>query len=946
MVRRPPWIWLVLAFGLLAAAVYWRWARPDAPVPPSAAAMASRERPASAPLEVSLAGCSTSVRVPATCRVQPDAPPLRLWVGAAAAPRVRVDGKQVEPEALVQTEDPGWRLRVAVPPDARTLEVEHADGTSRWSVAIEPAAVVPRVRAVFDALPPDVDPQREAAYRRAVETLRTLHDPSTDEAIAAQRLLGKLTRQLGQPDTAAEATATGFDLAMAHGRNAEAVALGLLLVPMRDDQGDERGAKWALDAVGAALPTVLDAEAEGLWSYFSAGQAKTEQDRTTALRHYATAQRIARRLGLVDLELSATTQELEVLGLLGRRQEQRAAMERMLGLMEPLPQLSCKHAVYLNGAGWSMLLAARPGESTEGARRLMQRAERIHGPKGGCEVGHHPDWRDNLATLRLNLALEALHRGAPHDVQQQLDALVPDQVSPGLVPWLGYVRARLARMQAEPERALEYLAAVEADPRIGWDPLLPWQAAVLRGDVERTAGRTQPALDAYLLAEQRIEQLVRTVGIDQGREGLLAGVHTSAAAAIDLLLLRGDVERAATVARASRARALRPMGRTGVLARLPTSARETWRRERARYRALAGRLEAELADAWRLPADAREGLQREHARTREAMRGHLDEAYRALSEAADPADAVLPLPRDGELWLVMHPLPRGWVVFGLSATDVVAHRVPSWPSPDDRTAVAAAVLEPFAAMIDDAELVVVLPMGSRVDLAVHGLPWREDVLLATVPVVYKLDIAEHPAPRPTTSRGLVISDPATRRADLGRLPAAAEEGAAVEAALTRRGWAVVRLDGEAATHGAVTEAMEGVDLVHYAGHGERGGLEGWDSALPLAGEASLDVRDVLALPRAPSTVVLSGCETGLGDDELNSGGMHLAGAFLMAGSTHVVAAAAQVPDALASALGRAMYEDERPPQSDAVRLQRALLSLRNRPEPWARDWEVYRGFVP
>ncbi len=943
MVRRSPWIWLGLALGLLVTAVIMRACR-SAPSSPAEAAAPSPAVVPSEPIEVLLAGCAASMRVPATCQVARDRAPLQLWVAGLEAPRVRIDGTPVTPTTAVQTDDPGWRLRVSVPAGAQTLTVVGPDEHEGFRVALTPAVVTPRVQAVLDALPLDSAADREGAYRQAAAALRAMVELPPDESIAARRLQGRLLRQLGQPEEATRAVQAGFDLAMAHGRHAAAVELGLLLSVTRSDRGDEKGARWALDAVRVALPTVLDAEAQAQWSLTAGGQARAEQDHGAALRHHARAQRIARRLGLVDVELSAATQRVDVLGLLGRGREQREIIERMFELMEPLPQLECKHALYLNGAGWSLLLSSRPGESTEMARRLLSRAERIHGPDGGCEVGHHPEWGDNLATLRLNLALEALHRGDPADVQAQLDAL--EHVSPGLVPWVGYVQARLAQVRGQVADALAHVRRVEADPSIGMDPLLPWQTAVLHGDLERDQQAPDAALEAYLVAERRLDDLVRTVGIDQGREGLLAGVHTSAAQAIDLLLQRGQPRRAATRARVSRARALRPMGRAGVLARLPPAQRETWQREREHYRRLARRLEAELVDAWSLPRDARQRMQREHAGVREQMRGHLDRAYRALSQATAPAELVLPSAQPGHAWLLTHPLPQGWAVFMITATEVVAHRVLTLPAPDDREAQAAALLEPFASVLESAEVLHVLSMGAWVDVPVHALPFDGDVLLAALPVVYKLDLgAPTPTPAPTR-RGLVVADPATRRADLGRLPAAQQEGRDVASALRAEGWEVATLEAEHATHEAVSEAVAQVDLLHYAGHGERGGVEGWDSALPLAGEASLDVRDVLALPHSPATVVLSGCETGLADGELSSGGMHLAGAFLVAGSTHVVAAADEVPDALASALGQALYAADGLTLNDAARLRRALLALRDRPEPWASRWAVYRGFVP
>ncbi|MEX1367605.1 MAG: CHAT domain-containing protein [Nannocystaceae bacterium] len=942
MAHRSPGRWLVLAMGLLVGVLAWRWwpraelatAGPSAhdPVPES-----------TPPLEVSIAGCSDSAATPPRCRLDGNGGPLTLWVAGRERPHLRLDGSVLTPIEAVPTEDPGWRLVLPPPIDATTLTVHDHRGAEHWRLALAPAIRTPRVDAVRQALPDATAPDREQAYREAVSTLEAMTDLPLDESLQAQRLLGQLLHQLGRRDEGARHTEAALALAMQHGRDATAVELGLLLVPLRQSLGEEQGARWALDTVRALLPTVLDAEAEGLWSYYEGLHSGTEQDRGTALRRHARAETIARRLGLTDLELSAAAQRVVTLGLLGRTQEQDALVERMLALMEPLPRLSCKHALYLNDAGWSLLLGAQEGRPRPAALRLLQRAERIFEPGGGCEVGEHPDWQHTLISLRLNLALEALLRGEPDTARAQLEAASALTVPAVLRPWVGYTRARLALARDEPELALSLVDAVESDPSLDADPLLPWQVAVLRGDLHRLLGAPEPALSAYLLAERRLDELMRTVGIDQGREGLLAGVHTSAARAIELLLRRGETSQAAAVARTSRARALRPMGRAAQLSQLPAAARVTWQQERSAYRTLARRLEHELASAWRLPDDERQRLHREHARVRETMRAHLDAAYRALETAQAPVATSLASPEPGQLWLLTHPLPEGWVVFGLTADQVLVHRLAELPPLADPEAMADALLAPFGSALDDADSLQVLAMGPLVEVPVHALPWRGEPLLAALPVVYKLDLGAPSTAAVDGGRALIVADPAVRREGLGRLPLAREEGRQVARTLTAKGWRVTTLQGEDATPTALAEALASADLLHYAGHGEHAGTEGWDSALPLAAETSLDVRDVLALPHSPRTVVLSGCETGLSDGSLRSGGMHLAGAFLVAGSSYVVAATREVPDALASAVGTALYDTDSPQPTG---LREALLPLRGRTEPWARQWSAYRGFIP
>ncbi|MCB9649195.1 MAG: CHAT domain-containing protein [Deltaproteobacteria bacterium] len=147
------------------------------------------------------------------------------------------------------------------------------------------------------------------------------------------------------------------------------------------------------------------------------------------------------------------------------------------------------------------------------------------------------------------------------------------------------------------------------------------------------------------------------------------------------------------------------------------------------------------------------------------------------------------------------------------------------------------------------------------------------------------------------------------------------------------------LQGFEATGAALRAGLAHAALLHYAGHGREHG--GWGSELPLADGAALRVGDILALPRVPARVVLSGCETGAAAGE-HGVGLGLAQAFILAGARGVVAATRPVPDAAARALMEALYTED---PSDLVgALHRAQARLRAH-DPEA-DWAAFRIFVP
>jgi hypothetical protein len=103
----------------------------------------------------------------------------------------------------------------------------------------------------------------------------------------------------------------------------------------------------------------------------------------------------------------------------------------------------------------------------------------------------------------------------------------------------------------------------------------------------------------------------------------------------------------------------------------------------------------------------------------------------------------------------------------------------------------------------------------------------------------------------------------------------------------------------------------------------------------------LRVSDILAIPRVPDTVVMTGCETGRAETEQGLGGMHLAAAFVLGGSSLVIAASKVVPDDVAAAYATMLYDDGTQPTVE--KFQRAQRRMRAR---FQTDWSTFRAWVP
>jgi CHAT domain-containing protein len=184
-----------------------------------------------------------------------------------------------------------------------------------------------------------------------------------------------------------------------------------------------------------------------------------------------------------------------------------------------------------------------------------------------------------------------------------------------------------------------------------------------------------------------------------------------------------------------------------------------------------------------------------------------------------------------------------------------------------------------------------------------------------LPVVYGLDLSRRDAARGTDA--VVVADPT------GDLPAARVEAERVIAMLRARGGAPRLFSQREADLARVRPALEGASSFHFAGHASAGGHDGSLSALLFADGARLEVTDVLALEHPPNHVILSACEASR-DERSEVATLGLAQAFVVAGSSSVLAADTRVPDAVALAVGVAVHEHLGPESDLATALTRAL----------------------
>jgi CHAT domain-containing protein len=160
------------------------------------------------------------------------------------------------------------------------------------------------------------------------------------------------------------------------------------------------------------------------------------------------------------------------------------------------------------------------------------------------------------------------------------------------------------------------------------------------------------------------------------------------------------------------------------------------------------------------------------------------------------------------------------------------------------------------------------------------------------------------------------------------------------------------LRGSAATESAIKQRLPGASLVHLATHGyayssEARARDSFIALAPAAGEDGLlTMGEVLdALPSlSAELVVLSACQTGLGDLKQAEGTVGLQRAFLAKGARSVLVSLWSVSDEATGLLMKSFYRHWQAGASKAEALRRAQLEVRGEPGSRFNDPRYWAAF--
>jgi tetratricopeptide (TPR) repeat protein len=283
---------------------------------------------------------------------------------------------------------------------------------------------------------------------------------------------------------------------------------------------------------------------------------------------------------------------------------------------------------------------------------------------------------------------------------------------------------------------------------------------------------------------------------------------------------------------------------------------------------------------------------------------------------------------------------------------------------DSLLAAAASLLLPSAlrtALPRDTAELVVIPHGvlalvpfAALPIDAAGTPLGVRYALRYAPSLALLAMVERDGSGRRPTRTLIVADPAMPPDPDGGAPFAPLGMARLTAT-----WLAGQLHGNAlvgtdASEPAVLGALGTAELIHFGTHGRAYGTEARARrsfvALAPAGTSDglLTMSEVMAGPRlSASLVVLSACETGLGDLKGAEGTVGLQRAFLARGARSVLVTLWQVDTVATDSLVRKFYRywlDERAPRTKAQALRLAQAEVRRLPMARTNPAHYWAGF--
>jgi hypothetical protein len=857
---------------------------------------------------------------------------FNLWVKTEPGATVEIQAGDQALAGEVEELRGGRLYRLSIPPHASavTVSARSPDGTrsASWSLVMTEMAV-PAWEAEIDQLQSS-DRGREEALKRLRQLLRTAARKEQGPILWS---LANIAFTYSGSGEAERYLKQGIAVDRAENCLSCEVEKATLLARLYLEQGRFGDARQTLESL--KLPPEAPAESRYRMGYYRGILALRTGDYRLALEQLREAAGLAEKVRMSAFRWKIEQVLASLLQDLGRSQEASALFARLQS--DPHPETPCDMGDLLTNRSWAWLLAREGEEKAEDPIPLLKEAQAVYDGTPACTV-------QQRFNARLNLAFAYLQADRWREARQVLEAARPlnAQASLRQLLWWFDLEGRTAIAEGQPASALRLYEELQSRAERALSLEGRFRAALGRARAHLALGRRSAALVALAEADRRIDEEAWQVPAHEGRDTLVAQREAATRLYLSLLLEEGDRQGAFNLARRARTRLLRQFTVRDRLAQLKPEEQERWDRALASYQKLRDETDRDAAEEWLLPGNQRKLAREDLVSQLAKARADLDRAVADLGILGENAESRLLPPKLGEVMLVYHRLPEGWVGFASDERGIAVNRFELPDGTLDPESQASLLLKPFHSILERAKRVRVLPYGRLRSIDFHILPFGGEPLMARRLVVYGLDLPVRPAPAPPGGRvALLVSDP------WGDLPAARREAKEVAAAVRAWGpdWTLKLLDGTAAKAEAVRAELPRAAFFHYAGHGTFAGFAGWDSVLELADGTRLTLGDLQALRQAPTWVVLSSCDAGRSSEQAPGEGIGLAHAFLLAGSQAVVAATRDVPDRTARDLVSELYRGWHPGVDLPRQFQRAQWACLQRHEAGA-DCESFRLLEP
>lgn len=723
--------------------------------------------------------------------------------------------------------------------------------------------------------------------------------------------------------------------------------------------------------------------------YNRAVYAQERGDLRDALRYVRLAEAAVRELGDPETHLLVQVERALVLALQGMARQAESVVAELLAEFEKPGSAfeACDRMDYLNTLGWTRILeqeSRSPG--AQDPIPLLELAMKYRAQDGCPNDGKNVDMNRARAELprAQRLAAEA---AAPEALEDALTAaltyfdrgraalstqpLSKQMDAAELGGRIAHLQSRLLDAKAHFDE-LARLARVTQEPDYHSRALIG--QALVSAALARTASgaaaasHTAAARAAFESAEALLDDRLWRVPLTATRRAFLPRFTAGTAAFLAFLLSQGEVRQALTVARRAQVRGLVTDLSFDTLTLLPQAQRAVLTQARDELI----RRSNELQEQSTAPAGSQAALLSQL----ESLLAHLHDAG---------LDRQLPLHelQPGEAMHLCHPLPGDDLVCFVATRDELAFTQLDKGALQKATTPAQQselLLRPFAALINRARVLRILPSPQLRAVDFPALPWPGDSgYLASGErlVVYALDLAFSPRPEaPAVHRqALMLTNLSLQYAQ--------RSAPWMYQKLQQLGWQVTPYSNQpfergynpkrlvrcwlgaadcppvlplpfaplAGTASALSRVLPTVELAQLDTHAAYNSESGWQSQLIMPNETALTVADLLMLPRAPRFTVLMVCEGGTAGKDADADDISLAQALLLRGGEAVVAASRVLPDELAEQWSQALYsaQDKTGPYLEAAapRLPQAFhvaqAAMRDRRPS---SWSTLRLFVP